>query len=139
MRMMSMASMVVSVSLLAGACTPRTKRVGYVGGTALAVAGAAVTGGALVSFSRVCEHPIPCIIAGPPLLGAGAAGVGIGVTGLLVLLSARAAASESRTPDAPNAVPRPAPSPATSEEEERSAVTLVPRGPAPAAVRLGFD
>ena len=139
MRMMAMASMVVSVSLLAGACTPRTKRIGYAGGTALAVAGAAVTGGALASFSRVCEHPVPCVIGGPPLLGVGAAGAAVSVTGLLILLSARAATSEPRTPGAPNAAPPSAPSPATSKEPERRAITLVPRGPAPAGVRLGFD
>jgi hypothetical protein len=111
-------SMVVSVALLTGACAPRAKPVGYVGGTALAIAGAALMADA---SSTDCTPDEPQLFSPEPLfcgvgvLGEGALGGLAMLTGLTILIVALASSSAPEpsylngTSPVPHVPPPPAP------------------------------
>lgn len=142
-----MVPVAVSVSLFVGACAPHNKQAGYIAGSVLAI-----SGGALIAHasSRDCStnrdpnlpdwdlSEFTCVFGA---LGEGTLGVVTTVAGLVTLIAALASPS---VPEAPGALTAPALAPATTEEQgaepnQPRAIQLVPRGPARASVRLGFD
>ncbi len=138
----------VAAAVLAGACTPRMKPAGYVAGSMLAAVG---TGLLVHAASHDCSLPTSegpedwgfdpfCAIAAA---GEGTIGTMLGISGLVVLLVAVASPSEPDASSSSRIVVPPTPSPAVAEEqrepEGRPVMALVPRGPARASVRLGFD
>jgi hypothetical protein len=141
MQMMSRVSKVsvaaaVAVAVLAGACTPRMKPAGYAAGSTLAAVG---TGLLVHAVSHDCSH-LRCSIEAA---GEGAIGTMLEISGLVVLLVAVASPSEPDASSSSRIVVPPTSSPAVTEEqrepEGRPVMSLVPRGPARASVRLGFD
>lgn len=103
MRTISMVSMAVGVSLLAGACAPSTKPLGYIGGPMLAAVGA----GMIMSASGGGDDTGRPVRDGLRDLGGGLAMVTFGyaavLTGLVILAGA------ALSPSGPE-VPPPAPS-----------------------------
>jgi hypothetical protein len=135
--MTSMVPLVLSVSLVAGACAPSTKPAGYGVGSVLAVAG---TGLLLHATSQDCSSKsdwdlnLDCKVEA---IGEGALGTAIGVTGLVILLAALASPSEPAASSAPKVALPAAPVRRVDPEQPREG-QLVPRVPARAGVRLAF-
>jgi hypothetical protein len=124
------------------------KPAGYAAGSMLAAVG---TGLLVHAVSHDCSLPRSeapeawgfdpgCFIE---VIGEGAIGTMLGISGLVVLLVAVASPSEPDASSSSRIVVPPTPSPAVTEEqrepEGRPVMSLVPRGPARASVRLGFD
>jgi len=130
-----MVSMVLVLSLLAGACTRRNKPGGYVVGAGLTI------GGGLLVHDFGQQKCNECIL--PDKLEEGALGAAMVLTGLTVLLVTLMSPSEPPSQIAPKVAPPLAASPTALEERPDPArprvLQLAPRGPAHAGVRLGFD
>jgi hypothetical protein len=122
--MMSMASMVMSVSWLAGACAPRTKPLGYVGGSVLTVVGAGIfmsaggSGGGTGSRDPIADG-IGDIAGDIAAVTFGSAAV---LTGLVIL------AGTALSPSGPELPPPPAPRPPA---EPVTASSVGPTAPPP--------
>jgi hypothetical protein len=140
MRMISMVLLVMSVSLCAGACAPRAKPAGYIGGALLTAAGMAMAGGAASADCTVEPDPfgVGLVVAGACVSGQ-AAGVMFGtvtaLTGIAILVAAAA------SPSAPEASPEPlpalpsgpAPWPAPALPQSPSAPSGSPLAPVPSS------
>jgi hypothetical protein len=131
-----MVSMVLVLSLLAGACTRRDKPVGYVVG-----AGLTIGGGLLVHDFGQQKQCNGCIF--PDKLEEGALGAAMVLTGLTVLIVTLMSPFEPPPRSSPKVVPPLAASSTALEEhpdpDRPRVLQLAPRGPAHAGVRLGFD
>jgi hypothetical protein len=132
--MISMVSLVMSVSLCAGACAPRAKPAGYVGGTILALTGAVLVANAGSSCeSDSSVDPITAGVEGIGCVSGAIASVTMGsamvLSGLVVL---GAAALSPSAPDSPWAAPDPAP-PAPAPSWSPSAPSGSPLAPVPSS------
>lgn len=105
MRMLSMVSMAVGVSLLAGACAPSTKPLGYIGGPMLAAVGA----GMIMSASGEGDDTGRPVRDGLGGIGGGLATVTFGyaavLTGLVILAGAALSPSGPEAPPPAPAAP----------------------------------